>query len=148
MPVDERVAEMIQDYKQDAWDASIQYGAGRWESDRGITVADRPERILGTCFRDDGEWHIEIDPEVFEEEEVIQRVVVYHELFHCVYGMEHSDDKLYIMSPLIDTGNPNHYIRNWEPLLKREFDRVKLELLAQQNRPDTMTFKVAPETVE
>ncbi len=78
--------------------------------------------VRGRCtVNEDGSREIRIDWRA-REDLVTLKVIMFHELGHCVYNLKHDKQELEIMFAEIDY-TPNYY-KNWNSLLDHMFSKV------------------------
>lgn len=71
--------------------------------------------VMGYCIPVAGE--IVLDEQYKSSPPIIQRLLIYHELGHCIAGLEHVDKGYEIMSPELDINAPAYYTRAWNSLV-------------------------------
>lgn len=73
-----------------------------------ITVATIPdenpndnELVVGLCYDRFFTHRIEINKEIINKPDMYLRVLMYHEIGHCAYGLDHEKEPDMIMSPMM-----------------------------------------------
>lgn len=90
-----------------------------------LKIVDLDDTTLGMCtIYPDNTLKIKIDPSVLNSP--IRKLVVYHELMHCVFDIEHYDDDIDIMNK--DASNDEVLIKNFNYYLQKAFTRIRLEM--------------------
>ena len=80
--------------------------------------------LLGTCYVYETPSYLReiyIDPEVTDPN--LFRVVMYHELMHCILGTEHTDNELDIMNSRMDQKSADYIANNWDNFVKQALTR-------------------------
>lgn len=90
-----------------------------------IRVKNFSDTTLGTCsIHTTGELVIAIDESLLERDD-LRKLVVYHELMHCVFDVDHWDHDIDIMNE--DSAHDEEILRNFPYYLKRAFERIRME---------------------
>lgn len=88
-----------------------------------VTYGDLPEGIIGTCFY--GAEPLRIHRVIIRPRmsPTATRAVVFHELTHCHYGMEHIDDRLHLMNTY--TASDEELEDAWDYLTESLADSIR-----------------------
>jgi len=90
-----------------------------------VKVVDLPDTTLGICtIYPDNSLKIKIDSSVVDSP--LRKLVVYHELMHCVFDVEHYDDDIDIMNK--DATNDEEIIKHFNYYLQKSFTRIRMEM--------------------
>ncbi len=82
-----------------------------------IMFSTLPESIVGVCIPQHKTLYIDaLSAKSFPD---AVKIIIFHELGHCVLGLAHIPEKngLAIMNPELDLQNPDKYYKNWETLI-------------------------------
>jgi len=81
---------------------------------------------LGVCYTyhppHEYKRDIYISPKVIGTD--LQKLVVYHELTHCLFEEDHYDTKVDIMNSYAESKKAQWIYKNWEFFLKKMFERI------------------------
>lgn len=94
-----------------------------------VKVQKLPEpNLLGICQTfyppHDYKRYIYISPDVVGTD--LQKLVLYHEMTHCLFDDDHYDDEIDIMNTYTFSNKANHIYRNWGGYLEKMFGRISL----------------------
>lgn len=79
---------------------------------------------LGTCYVYETPSFLRkiyIDPEVTDPN--LFRVVMYHELMHCILGTQHNDNELDIMNSYMGQNSADYIVNDWDFFVKQALTR-------------------------
>ena len=77
--------------------------------------------VYGPIYPYNGKRLIEIDPAIIGQYN--EKIVTFHELFHCVLGRPHYDSEIDIMNAYELEENTNIIYLNWREYLREVFFR-------------------------
>lgn len=90
-----------------------------------LKIVDLDSATLGMCtIYPDNTLKIKIDQSVLNSP--IRKLVVYHELMHCVFDIEHYDDDIDIMNK--DATYDDVIMKDFNYFLQKAFTRIRLEM--------------------
>lgn len=91
--------------------------------DLKLEIKTLDEHTLGICYvyPYTGKRLIQIDPDIIGQYN--ERLVVYHELFHCVLNRQHFDDSLDIMNTFEVEENTFKIYKDWQSYITNTFKR-------------------------
>ena len=85
------------------------------------------ENQLGLCYTYYPPYHLKrdilISPKLLGTKQL--KLVLYHELTHCIFEMEHSDDKIDIMNSYSSEYKTNIIYGEWDKYLEAMFSRTR-----------------------
>lgn len=92
-----------------------------------VKVQKLPEpNQLGICQMfyppHDYKRYIYISPDVVGTD--LQKLVLYHEMTHCLFDEDHYDTKIDIMNSYVYSNKAAHIYKNWDFFLKKMFERI------------------------
>lgn len=88
-----------------------------------VTIAPLDDTTLGMCsvYPYSGRRLVEIDPAIVGQYN--ERIVTYHELFHCILGRPHYDGEMDIMNTYEIEENTKAIYLNWREYVRAVFIR-------------------------
>lgn len=119
--VDHELREEIRQWKLAMDEAGIEYDAGFKRLDYVLIIPNMQGRV-GLSSK--GDRSIFIDSATHAKGFYTSRGIVWHELGHYVFGLNHTDDSLSIMFKNIQPNN-NMYKENWGEMKKKYIEYCK-----------------------
>ena len=90
--------------------------------DLRVIVTSLPDNILGQCSVYEGRLRtVELDNTILTQYN--EKIVMYHELYHCVLGIPHYDNEPDIMNTYENDEITQYIYNNWSEYTKRVFTR-------------------------
>lgn len=91
-----------------------------------VRVVKLPDTTLGQCtIYPNDNLTIVIDPSVLDSS--FRKLVIYHELMHCIFDIEHYDDDVDIMNK--DNTHHVELMTRFDYYLQRAFARIRLQMV-------------------
>ena len=118
--VEEQLKTYIYDFKQECKTRNVNIKSyNKLDSiftvDHFYDLFGYPEpTVLGRCYPFDRK--IELKRVITEPKEI--KLIIFHELGHCVLNKSHMTDKLGIMNPTLDITDIDKYFENWDRMLE------------------------------
>lgn len=96
------------------------------EVDIEIKVVNLEDTTLGTCtiYPGDTVLKIVIDKSLLNNPP-LRKMVVYHELMHCVFDVDHYEDDIDLMNA--QSLHEDEIIKNFPYYVKRAFERIRMQ---------------------
>lgn len=92
-----------------------------------VEVRSLPSPQLGVCTTyPNNSLKIQIEPSLLKEDRKLLKLVVYHELMHCVFDIDHYDEDIDIMNK--DSTYDQQILQNFNYYLQRAFTRIRLDM--------------------
>lgn len=119
------VALFMQDCKERRTDCEY-----RLNRIKEIKVVDMPdldktdnETVVGLCY--DGLFvkRVHVNRDIIDYADRYLQALMYHELGHCMYGLDHLEESDKLMSPAMPSFTT--LLRNWRPLVDEMFAMIK-----------------------
>lgn len=120
--VDTLLKPYVDEFLQECKNAGV--STKRFYNLKTITFSVLPLNITGVCIPK--QKTVYIDVAVIKAYPKSLRVLIFHELGHCILGLAHmpSNYGLAIMNPMLDLENLNQYYDSWKSLLIMLFSDI------------------------